>query len=78
LDFELTEEQKDIQRAAREFAEGEFTRELAVELDRKEEFPFDLWKKACKLGFIPVNLGLLVHISQKNMVDKVLEFWRML
>ncbi len=52
MDFELTEEQKDIQRAAREFAEGEFTRELAVELDRKEEFPFDLWRKACKLGFI--------------------------
>jgi len=52
LNFELTEEQKDIQRAAREFAQKEFTREIALELEKKEEFPFDLWRKACKLGFI--------------------------
>ena len=52
MNFELTEEQKDIQRAAREFAQKEFTREIALELEKKEEFPFDLWRKACKLGFI--------------------------
>jgi len=52
MNFELSEEQKEIQRAAREFAEKEFTPELAREYDRKEEFPSDLHKKAAELGFI--------------------------
>lgn len=52
MDFELTEEQKDIKTAAHEFAEKEFTAELAREYDRKEEFPWDLYKKAAKLGLI--------------------------
>ena len=55
MDFELTQEQKDIQRAAREFAQAEFTSERGREYDEKEEFPFDLWKKACELGFIGVH-----------------------
>ncbi|RLI79051.1 acyl-CoA dehydrogenase [Archaeoglobales archaeon] len=55
VNFELTQEQKDIQKAAREFAVNEFTKERAEEYDQKEEFPFDLWKKACELGFIGVH-----------------------
>jgi alkylation response protein AidB-like acyl-CoA dehydrogenase len=55
VNFELTQDQKDIQKAAREFAVNEFTKEIAEELDLKEEFPFDLWKKACELGFIGVH-----------------------
>ncbi|KUK06668.1 MAG: Acyl-CoA dehydrogenase (Acd-10), partial [Archaeoglobus fulgidus] len=55
MDFELTQEQKDIKNAAREFAVNEFTKERAEEYDRNEEFPFDLWKKACELGFIGVH-----------------------
>ncbi|MBO8182341.1 MAG: acyl-CoA dehydrogenase family protein [Archaeoglobus sp.] len=55
VNFELTQEQKDIQKAAREFATKEFTKERAEEADEKEEFPFDLWKKACELGFIGVH-----------------------
>ena len=35
MDFELTKDQKDIQKAAREFARGEFDKELALELDEK-------------------------------------------
>ena len=53
--FELTEEQLDIRRAVREFCEKEFTPELALELDRKEEFPMELYKKACDLGFIGIH-----------------------
>ena len=34
MDFELSDEQKDIQRAAREFAQGEFDKDLAMELER--------------------------------------------
>jgi acyl-CoA dehydrogenase len=69
VDFELTDEQKDIKRAAREFAEGMFP-EVAEECDLNETFPRTLWKKACDLGFIGVfidgvyggpGLGFLEH-----------------
>ncbi|MEM2465680.1 MAG: acyl-CoA dehydrogenase family protein [Candidatus Bathyarchaeia archaeon] len=52
--FELTEEQIEIKNAVREFCEKEFKPELALELDRKEEFPMELYKKAAKLGFTSV------------------------
>jgi alkylation response protein AidB-like acyl-CoA dehydrogenase len=55
MDFELTKSQKEIQKAAREFAKGEFDKELALELDRKHEFPTKIWKKAADLGFIGVH-----------------------
>lgn len=51
--FELTKEQLDIQKAAREFAEGEFT-DVARELDEKGCFDDRLWKKAADLGFLAV------------------------
>lgn len=52
MNFQLTEEQEEIKEAVREFAEKEFTPELAREYDRREEFPFELYRKAAKLGFI--------------------------
>jgi alkylation response protein AidB-like acyl-CoA dehydrogenase len=55
MDFELTKSQKEIQLAAREFARGEFDKELALELDRTHEFPTQIWKKACDLGFVGVH-----------------------
>jgi alkylation response protein AidB-like acyl-CoA dehydrogenase len=55
MDFELTKSQKEIQKAAREFARGEFDKDLALELDRKHEFPTQIWKKACELGFVGVH-----------------------
>ncbi len=78
MDFELTPEQLDIKRAAREFAEGEFP-DLAQDCDRNEEFPRNLWKKACELGFVGVfipeayggaGLGFLEHCLINE------EFWR--
>lgn len=53
MNCELTDEQKDIQRAAREFAEKEFPG-AAEECDLNEIFPRALWKKACDLGFVGV------------------------
>lgn len=50
--FELTSEQKDIQKAAREFAVKEFTHDLARDLEKKHEFPKELYKKAAGLGFV--------------------------
>jgi len=55
MDFELTDEQRDVKRAAREFAKGEFDKELAMELERNHTFPKSIWKKACDLGFIGLH-----------------------
>ncbi len=71
MEFELTAEQIDIQKAALEFAQKEFDPDLAIELDRSGQFPYSLWKKATELGFIGINypeelggqgLGLLENL----------------
>ena len=55
MDFELSKSQKEIQKAAREFAKGEFDKELALELEKKHEFPRKIWQKAAELGFIGIH-----------------------
>lgn len=60
MDFDLTKEQKDIQKAAREFALGEF-RDVAREFDLNETFPKKIIQKARELDliglFIPEEYG---------------------
>jgi alkylation response protein AidB-like acyl-CoA dehydrogenase len=77
MDFALTKEQKDIQKAAREFARGEFP-ERAQEFDRNETFDPAIRKKACELGFVGVfidekyggaGMGFLEH----SLITE--EFW---
>jgi alkylation response protein AidB-like acyl-CoA dehydrogenase len=76
--MELTPEQKDIVKAAREFAEGEF-RERAREFDEKEEFDLAIWKRAAENGFMGTfieeayggaGLGFLEH----SLITE--QFWR--
>ncbi len=55
MDFELTKEQLRIQKAARDFGKKEFDKDLALELDRKHEFPTKIWQKAAELGFIGIH-----------------------
>src|SRR4030067_1319592 len=55
MDFELTQEQKDIQKAARQFIQGEFDKEKILEWEQTHAFPREIWKKACKLGFIGIH-----------------------
>ncbi len=55
MDFELTEEQRDIQKAAREFMEGEYDKEKILRWEKEHAFPFEIWKKAAKLGFIGIH-----------------------
>ena len=71
MDFELDKSQIEIQKAAREFAKGEFDKDLALELDQKHEFPKKIWQKAGDLGFIGIHfpeeyagqgLGILENI----------------
>ena len=59
IDFDLTDEQKALQKMARDFAEREI-RPIAEKLDRSEnllqDFPWDMLKKASKLGLRTVAL----------------------
>jgi alkylation response protein AidB-like acyl-CoA dehydrogenase len=55
MEFELNKTQKEIQKAVRDFCKGEFDKELALELERKHEYPTKIWKKAGELGLIGVH-----------------------
>jgi alkylation response protein AidB-like acyl-CoA dehydrogenase len=70
MDFELTNRQKQIRLAAREFAEGELA-PIGKDCESKGEFPREIIKKAAGLGFVGVyikkeygglGLGSLEHI----------------
>ncbi|MDI7261645.1 MAG: acyl-CoA dehydrogenase family protein [Thermodesulfobacteriota bacterium] len=78
MDFELTNRQKQIRMAAREFAEGELAG-IGQECEIKEDFPRELVRKAAQLGFLGVfikkeygglGLGFLEHAIILE------EFWR--
>jgi alkylation response protein AidB-like acyl-CoA dehydrogenase len=72
MDFELTKEQKEIQRAARDFANGEFDKELALELDRTHEYPTAIWKRAAEEGFIGLHYPLEYEGSGYGCLENVL------
>jgi|MudIll2142460700_1097286.scaffolds.fasta_scaffold28077_2 alkylation response protein AidB-like acyl-CoA dehydrogenase len=78
MNFQMTKEQKDIKQAAKDFAEKEI-REIAHEYDQKEEFPRELWKKACSLGFVGVYLDEAYQGPGLGYLEAALimeEFWR--
>ncbi len=54
MDFEFNKEQLGIQKAVKDFCKGEFSKELAYDLDEKHEFPMNLFKTAGDLGFIGI------------------------
>src|SRR5881397_1647533 len=60
ISFELTDEQRELQRLAHEFAEREL-RPIAREWDEREDFPPELLAKAARAGLtsyaIPVQHG---------------------
>jgi len=53
--FELNKSQKQIQKAVRSFAKGEFEKEQVLELDRTGEYPFEIHAKAAELGFVGIH-----------------------
>ncbi len=55
MEFELSREQKEIQKAVREFVKGEFKKDVIEELVEKHEYPVKIWKKAAELGFIGIH-----------------------
>jgi len=78
MDFDLTKEQKIIQKAAREFAKGEFT-DVARDLDINETYPAEIVKKAKELDlvglFIPEAYGGpgCGYLEQAMVLE---EFWK--
>ena len=78
MDFDLTKEQQIIQKAAREFAKGEFTA-VARDLDINEAYPTEIVKKARELDlmglFIPEEYGGpgLGYLEQAMVLE---EFWK--
>jgi acyl-CoA dehydrogenase len=79
MDFRLTDEQEDLRKAAREFAEKEFTKELMEECDREEKYPMELVKKARKLGFSTLKIpeeygGMGMTLLEECLVTE--EFYR--
>ena len=78
MDFDLTNEQRDIKRAAKDFATGEFT-DVARDYDLNETFPREILNKARELGFLGLfipeeyggpGFGFLEHALVLE------EFWR--
>ncbi len=53
--FEFDKSQKQIQKAVKAFAKGEFDKELIQELEKKREYPKKIWEKAADLGFIGIH-----------------------
>ncbi len=76
MDFALTREQEMLRNMVREFAESELA-PAALSLDEKGEFPFELLKKAAKLGMAGIitsreyggsNMG---HLARMIMIEEI-------
>jgi len=72
MDFELTRSQKEIQKAARDFAKGEFDKELALEMAKKHQFPEKIWKKAADYGFIGVHFPEKYSGQELGVLENIL------
>lgn len=79
IDFSLTEDQRAVQLAAREFAKNEID-PLVEELDESQTFPLDLFAKLGELGFLGIifpeelggaGLGYVEYVLIVNEISKV-------
>ena len=79
MDFDLTEEQQEIQRLAREFAESEIA-PYCLAWDEAQHFPVDLMKKLAPLGFLGIlfpqeyggaGLGYIEYVTVIEEISRV-------
>ena len=80
MQFDLTDEQREIRRLVRDFAEGE-VRPVAEELDREKRFPYEIVAKLGELGLMGIpypeeyggggadNLSYAIAIEELARVD---------
>jgi acyl-CoA dehydrogenase len=55
IDFALTDEQKELQKLAREFAQNEIA-PAALQLDKTGEYPYEILRKAHSLGLLNLTI----------------------
>jgi acyl-CoA dehydrogenase len=55
VDFALTEEQEELRRVAREFAQNEMA-PVAMQYDKTGEFPWEIYRKAYDIGLVNVSV----------------------
>lgn len=69
---DLNRAQRDIQKAARDFARGEFDKDLALDLEAGEIFPEGIWRKAGELGFLGLHFPEKYAGGGLGLLDTVL------
>ena len=55
MDFSLTPEQQQIQKAVKDFVKGEFDKHQIAQMDAAHQYPEKIWKTAADLGFIGIH-----------------------
>ena len=77
MDFSLTEEQKEIQKWAHEFAEKEI-RPVAAEYDESEEFPWPVLQKAAEAGLYSLDIYMQAQADPTGLTFPIVleeTFW---
>ncbi len=72
MDFEFNSEQKEIQKAVKNFCRGEFTKEMAIECDQEHKYPMKQFKKAAKLGFIGIGFPEVYGGEGYGVIEKAI------
>ncbi len=72
MTFQLTEEQTFIQKAARDFARGEFDDDHILDLIERQQFPQKTLKTACKLDLIGLTWPESAGGQECGIMDNVL------
>lgn len=72
MDFSFTEEQNMLRDTIHRFMETEVTRDIAAEIDEKDEFPHELLQKLCDLGFMGINVPEEYGGQGGNIIDMMI------
>jgi alkylation response protein AidB-like acyl-CoA dehydrogenase len=72
MEFELTKEQKEIQKAVRDFVKGEFKKDVIHDLLKMHAYPEKIWKKAADLGFIGIHFPESYSGQGLGIMEKIL------
>ncbi|MGA8181714.1 MAG: acyl-CoA dehydrogenase family protein [Desulfobacterales bacterium] len=72
MEFELTKEQQEIQKAVRDFVKGEFKKDVIHDLLKAHAYPAGIWKKAADLGFIGIHFPETYSGQGLGVMEKIL------
>jgi acyl-CoA dehydrogenase len=72
MEFELSKEQQEIQKAVRDFVKGEFKKDVIHDLLKKHAYPEGIWKKAADLGFIGIHFPEEYSGQGLGVMEKIL------